>query len=369
MGRRFLTPIQDASLYEQFPQRNTGYDEILEIGKSSDGLYRIRGIMEFDLRSIEDEMTNLTIPLDAAFWLNLRIANAEDFKRRQVVQFFIVSQSWVEGTGFFAQDTTNPEDGASWQFRQSTDDVEYSESYEGSTTQSFTASADVWGTAFSASYGGTYISGSSGTQVIFGFKPGDIRIDATGLFRELISGSAGANYGILMKLTDEDEATSTVKANLKFFSNQTHTIYPPMVEVIWDSQVYSVPADSGLSLAPEDYELYIPNARSEYVSGSMHRIRIGIRDRSPVKTFTDTFRFGPKYYLPSASYYSIKDAATNAEVIPFDAGSKINADGTGSYFDFQVENMFINRTYKILVLTEKPWGNEIIDTGHRFKVR
>jgi len=366
MARKFITPIRDASIYEKYPDRNTGFDEIIEVGKSEDGLAAIRGLIQFDESLFE------SIPWqDATFYLNLRIARGASFQGNQLINLYEMSQSWQEGTGYFVQDTANPQDGASWINRVDTGNTETSESYVGGVTQSFTASANVWGSAFDPKLGGiTGSLGITGSGFVnswgFGWKPSDVRLDVTSLVRDWIDGTR-YNNGLLIKVSDDEEQNENVQTNVKFFSRQTHTVFPPTLEAVWDTQVINT-SGSGLYEAPEEFELFVPNMRRSFVTGSTYRVRFGARSTVPMKTFGDTFRYGSKYFLPSGSYLGIVDEATSEYVVPFDTGSLISADSTGSYYDLKVENMYINRTYKLQVMINKPWGPEVVDTNQNFKV-
>jgi len=345
MARKFFTPIADATLFESLPNRNTGFDEILEVGKTADGQERIRSLLKFDATAISNAISAGVLDPGATFFLKLRIANAARFQQGQRMEVArvsaSVSYSWEEGTGYFAQDLKNPQDGASWTARTSTQD--WPSGSEG---------AD-WETAGKA-------------PVIFDFKPEDPRIDISGIVRDFVS--ASYNNGIMLKFPLADESSSLSRGIIKFFSRQTHTIHQPVLEAVWNSQVIDVKPESGLNSVPEDFEIFISNVRSTIASGSHARIRIGVRPLNPIKTFHDTFRYGNKYYLPSGSWYSIIDAGTGDAVIPFDEGSRLNADGTGSYFDLSTENMYINRSYKVLLRVERPWGRQTYDTNQTFRV-
>jgi len=64
MGRQFITPLQDAAIYEQFPRRNAGFDEILEIGKTRSTSGSVRALLQFDT-------SKFTAPINSEFFLNL----------------------------------------------------------------------------------------------------------------------------------------------------------------------------------------------------------------------------------------------------------------------------------------------------------
>lgn len=340
MARKFITPVQDASIYHEFPFRNTGFDEILEVGKSDQLTNEpIRSLVQFDISSIVDGVNAGSIPLNTQYFLNLRIANASNFVRNQTLEFYQITESWDEGTGYFFQDLVNAQDGVSWIVK---DNTQTTWSVEG------------------GSFGALIASYS------FTWMPNDVRLDITTAVQGWISGSV--DNGILIRIPAADEANSTIQSNIKFFSRNTHTIYPPTLEAVWNSQVINVAGNCGLLQAEDEFELVLPDFRKQYVTGSTNRIRLNARSIQPIKSFFDRFRFANDFYLQSGSMYSIVDDASSGVVIPFDTGSLISADSTGSYFDLKIENMYINRSYRVLVQVPKTWGTEIIDTGHRFKV-
>jgi hypothetical protein len=178
----------------------------------------------------------------------------------------------------------------------------------------------------------------------------------------------GQNDGLLIKIPSSDETGSRVRSNVKFFSRNTHTVFPPTLETVWYDQTFNTAGNCGLALAGDEFILVLPDAQKTYITGSTNRVRLTARSRQPVKRFFDRARFSNDFILQSGSMYSIVDEANHGVVVPFDSGSFISADKTGSYFDFKVENMYINRTYKFLVKVPKSFGEEIIDTGHRFRV-
>lgn len=336
--RHFITPLQDASLYQGEPTRNTGYDEILEVGKLDGDA--VRALVQFDLTALSASIVAGRIPLGASHSLNLRLANATSFKRNQTIEFWTVSESWEEGTGNFSQDLVNPRDGVTWNDRQAS--VTWSLSGSGATT------------------------GSLITSFSFDWMPSDVRLDITAQVQAWISGSP--NYGLLIKLPSADEADASVKTNVKFFSRNTHTVFPPTLEVVWHDQVFSTAGNCGLSLAPDDFELTFPDTRRSYVSGSTVRVRIYGRTLQPTRTFSDRARFSNDYLLPSGSMFSIVDNATQVVIVPFDSGSMVSADATSSYFMMKVENQYPGRTYGIKLSIPKSWGDEVVDTGILYKV-
>ena len=74
----------------------------------------------------------------------------------------------------------------------------------------------------------------------------------------------------------------------------------------------------------------------EYVDGERVRFRIVGRERYPSRSYTTTLQSLDTNYLPTSSYYAVKDAHTDDFVIPYDTSyTKISCDSTGSFFDIR----------------------------------
>jgi hypothetical protein len=77
------------------------------------------------------------------------------------------------------------------------------------------------------------------------------------------------------------------------------------------------------------------------------------------------------YYLPSSSYYEVRDAHTDEIILPFDiSGSKISCDGTSSYFNLWMDSFQPERFYRIVVKTETNGRDtvQLFDNNYYFKV-
>ena len=207
MGRQFITPLQDASIYHAFPNRNTGFDEILEVGKLGDTgsvvSSSVRCLIQFDVT----KFTGVPATTSASFFLNLRIANASRFQRNQEVDIYATTGSWDEGTDFFEQDLENPQDGVTWNIMDS--------------------AGNFWTESIGQPGGAT---GSLITTHSFDWKPADIRIDVSEQVRAWLTGST--NNGLLIRIPIVDELDNKITPNIRFFSRNTHTIYPPTLEAI-----------------------------------------------------------------------------------------------------------------------------------------
>jgi hypothetical protein len=271
----------------------------------------------------------------------LNLANAKYLQKGQRLLFYPVSQSWSEGTGYFYQDVQNPEDGASWNFR----------------IQSGSSWA-VTGSSYISSVSSSYTFSSS-------VSIEDVRVDVTPIVQGWLSASY-PNNGILVKLPDADEANQILKSQVYFFSEQTHTIYRPTLETGWNSQTF---VTGTLSPIPQENRFVtVRNLNEAYKVGVRTKIRVHCREAYPQKVTENVFRYNKYNYLPSGSYYSIVDANTNKNIIPFDSYSLIDCDITGSYFTLDTSPLYPNRYYKVLIKIDDNSNTEIFEVPQQFKI-
>lgn len=331
--RQFIFPLKDASLYEGLPNRNTGLDEILEVGKSETGAFRIRSILDFVLPS--------GIPDDAVYDLKLFTANAQKGNRNQFIRVTPQSQSWEEGDGYFYQDRIQSVSGATW-----------TDANSGS-LWSITGSIPNGALAVSASYEPTP-------------NNKDFSVDVTTLIHQAISSSVTPS--LIIALSEPDELDHNIKTNIKFFSKDTHTIYKPVLVAKWDNQVLSTGSLSPLNAL----EIHVQprSLKPSYKVGELATVYFNARAKYPLKTFASTASlYDGQSYLPENSFFSIVDEQTNLEIIPFDAYSKISCDSRGSFCQFRVEGMYPLRYYRLRVKVEFNDGRvEVIDQNYTFTV-
>jgi len=197
----------------------------------------------------------------------------------------------------------------------------------------------------------------------------DVRIDITDLVsNHIYSASSYPNRGLLVKReslltgsrdfsfnpgsdTTKDESSSTRLGNLKFFSTETHTIYPPKLEVVWDDSSWSTGSLSALSSTDlERLKVYFKNLRPEYKEDSKVKFRIVGRELYPTTDFATTPAELDVKYLPSASaFYSVLDADTEEVIVPFGTGSKISSDSSGNYFNVWMNGFQAERNYRFCI--------------------
>ena len=75
------------------------------------------------------------------------------------------------------------------------------------------------------------------------------------------------------------------------------------------------------------------------------------------------------YYLPTSSFYAIKDLDTNEFVIDFDTTyTQISADSESNFFTIYMNGLQPERYYQILVKTIIDGSTLILDDKNYFKV-
>ncbi len=322
--RTYLTASSDATIYQKYPTYNSGLDEILEIGKlirplDSPAAYAsasARALINFDISNIS------TFPTTSKFYLNLQYANAEKVNRYQRIEVYPISSSWVEGSGYRYQDVVNAGDGVSWE--ESDTDVR-------------------WQTS-----GSDYITSISSSVLIDTYPPKDIKIDVTNIMLPFITNTSEFDWnGLLIKFPNSDETNSANRGNIKVFSKDTHTIYPPTIEVAWNSQTFIT--GSILKQIPNSSVSVLPkNLKESYTLGEVDKVYFVVRDLYPEKQFQLSFsRYANKYYLPSESYFRITDEVSGVKLYDFDSYSAIDCDATGSYILLNTSGLSIDRFYKL----------------------
>jgi hypothetical protein len=169
-------------------------------------------------------------------------------------------------------------------------------------------------------------------------------MDVKSLLKVWMSGSI-PNDGIILRHAVNKESDTQDYGAIKLFSKETNTIYQPKIRIGWDDQSFIT--GSLTALTAEDIKVGVTNLKSEIKLGTNPKIRIFARELYPVKTFVNSFSYNSLKYLPTSSYYQIKDVASDDIIIPFGNYSKISCDSNGNYINLNISNWEAGRTYKI----------------------
>jgi hypothetical protein len=407
----------DSTVYSRYPSKNTGRDPILEVSakNSQDGtrfLYREsltnnpyytydlaangnydtteyyfpdkdirRALLQFSTADITKLEAFASESISGSWKANLKLylASAQNLSTTYSLDVFALSQSWAMGTGQFAQ-VPESRNGVSWL---------YTGPYQNS---------PLW-----TQTGSSYITLYSGSQFFDYMSNKDINMDITdvvgGWFayplptnyatpvdnlgteggdpiitendNNIVVSTVGIpNYGLIVKHPDYIENNTSSFVDLKFFSVDTHTIYPPTIEFKWADAVYG-PTGSWSLATNDQITIVLQNNPGQFRQNEVYKVRTGVRATYPARQFTTSSVYLNQLYLPEQSYWSLMDYKTNEVIVDFDTEyTKLSADTTSNYFTLYTSGLEVNRFYKILIKTILQSGEEVIYTNENliFKV-
>ena len=134
---------------------------------------------------------------------------------------------------------------------------------------------------------------------------------------------------------------------------------------------------TGTSLVPISssipFLVTVQNLKKEYSFGDVPRINIYAKEQFSLKTFEKNFQqpvhTTPKY-LPTSSYYAIKDNETEEIIVDFDNYTKISCDTSGNYLYLDTTGLSQERYYKLLIKVICDTGTTYtFDSNDVFKIR
>ncbi len=365
---------RDATIYEKYPERNTGIDQILQLTKIASGsllngfyqanTYNTRILIDFksQLTEVSNSIVNGDIPTPShspsgsQYFLNLKAIDANSLPISYSIVAYPLSQSWENGTGYF-NDVPEDKEGVSWKYRRGSigwaSGSQLNEDGGGGTTEGG---------------GGSWTTGSYGSAS-FNYQSPDVRMNITDIVKNWFNGTR-ENHGLIIKRPTVDEQSSKTFGSIGFFSKDTNTVYVPKLEIGWSD--YDESGTGSFSqLSDDNVTVYFKNLRPKYKEKDQVKIRVVGRKTYPTKTYSTASFYSTIERLPTSSYYSVKDASTEETIIPFDDKyTQISCDTSGNYFKIRFNTFFPERTYKFLIRTEEDGGSTIrtYDNGYYFKV-
>jgi hypothetical protein len=365
-----LFPVKDATIYSLYPNKNTGLDEVIEtttlVNNLSSYPQSSRFLIQFDSNEITDLINN---KISGSQWqANFRgfAANLEGLSTTTTLEFYPVSTTWNMGTGKYNY-SPEIENGVSWTWRL----------YSGSnawTTSGFPAFV-------TASYGneiggGTWYISSSNSTILpiystqsFTYKDsGDIDTNVTNMVKAWYSGTID-NNGIIAKQAIEFINNEDYQSKIQFFSSDTHTIYPPQLEFRWRDYTFNTGSSVITKLSTTIATVSVDNNIGVFYPESVNIFRVNSRPTYPTRTFQTSSYYTQNYYLPTSSYFSIKDLDTNEVVVDYDNQyTQLSVDGQGSYFTLYMNGLEPERYYKILIKSIINGSTIVFDNNYYFKV-
>jgi hypothetical protein len=308
-----IFPIKDNFISSLYPNKNYGRDEVLEIS-TGNNISRI--LMLFS----NTEINNIIDNISGSFNSNLKLyySNAVNIPENYIINISPISQSWVMGTGR-SGDEPNPQNGSCWDYSDINNNV-------------------IWN-------GFEYDSIFQSTQSFSYQDSKDINCDITNIVEDWYSSSV-INNGLLVKFPQNLESSSN--STIKYFSIDTHTIYPPHIEIYWSDVLYS----SSLSIVNNNFKSVITNLKKEYSEHENFTFRIKNRDEYPIRNFQTSSLYLNSKILPEESYWCLKDVKTKEIIIDYhNIGTKIGADNNGNYFNINFNGLQPERYYQIVIKT------------------
>jgi len=384
-----IFPEKDATLYSLFPNMNTGLDEIIEATETSFAYsdpnpQTSRFLINFSETEIDDVLENKIGISSSAQLLNNNlwkanlqcfIATSTGLQANTTVQCFPVYGAWDMGTGRYLDDPIQT-NGTSWIWRTYSGSVGgqwLTASYPSNVTASFN-------TTYAVAGGGNWFTGSTQpwfnsniypitASVTFGFFDSkDINLNVTNIVRARYTGSISSD-GFILKQAVEFINNKEVQPELKYFSRDTHTIYPPSLQFSWRDYSFNTGSSTQTILNSLPATLTLAQNPGTFYPQSFNRFRINARPEYPIQLWTTSSVYTNNFYLPTASYWAIKDLDTNEMVIDFDTQfTQISTDATSSYFDVWMNGLEPERYYAILIKSEIQGTTQVFDDQYYFKV-
>lgn len=312
--------------------------------------------------------------------LKLNLAFAQNLNTGYTLEAYAVSQSWSMGTGRYSN---NPEsrNGVSWLYTGpygsstrwyenplhwdntlignwddahwllwNTDYFDLIRNWESIPTlwESYYSS---WGPVPTFNTGGGSWNGDyNGSQYFDYMSNKDVNMNITNIVNGWFSGAI-PNYGVMLKHPEAIEENTGSFIDLKFFSVDTHTIYPPCIELRWDDSNY-YPIGSNYVLN-DQITVTLGNNPGQFKQGSVYKFRTSVRDTYPKRQFTTSSIYLESKYLSQDSYWAIQDLKTNEMIVDFDEQyTKISADSVSNYFTIYMNGLEPERFYRILIKTK-----------------
>lgn len=357
-----------------------------------------RTLIKFDITELSKSISNNNISgSDIKFTLNLKACGSRNLPLNYTIYAYPVSQSWNNGNGRYADGGSQL--GSSWLYRNyDGNGLWYGNSISNSYQQvnyltnpsyasaSFQNQGGTWYYKVPATYtnkpkwicnSSKYPSLTNASLICsqsFSYgQQSDVSMDITQIIRGWLCGCV-PNQGLMLLSSLEISTPPLQPTNglLQFFSKETNTIYSPYIDVAWDDSVFNTGSLQPVSGSIQNL-ITLNYLKDAYKAGSLPKIFVFARDRYPLKNFQKAYQqpvmVTPKY-LPTSSYYMIKDAESEEVLVNFDKYTKLSCDpNQGNYFKLQTTGLPQERYLKIFIKSEYADGTvDITDTQKIFKI-
>tara|TARA_B100001093_G_scaffold215047_1_gene206341 strand:+ start:9064 stop:10302 length:1239 start_codon:yes stop_codon:yes gene_type:complete len=391
----FVYPTETSTLYSNYNVLNTGADEILEVASDftpTNGPMISRSLLLF---SNEDIISDYKTTNN--YVLNLKVVQSIELESNTELELYPVSESWENGKGRFAdKEVLYP--GVSWLYKN-----KEKETWNTNTPTEYESGGGSW---FDKYYDNELnVQNQLSYMFTFNKSTSDVKIDITELVK-FWNMSAIVNNGIILKFKNDNTKRC---GNVKFFSSNTNTIYQPYLEIgkydyifdpyvstnnvkntelrneqlsaesldtgsldtgsldtasletgsIYEESTEMLPiskketlADGIKELDSTDLHIFVENINETYSKTSLEKIKVGVRESSPKKSFSNRMRYSGKNVTKEDIFFSVVDAETEELVIDFSEFTKISCDNGGHFFKFNFKCLSRGRLYKFILKLE-----------------
>ena len=375
-----LYPQQDATIYSAFPLMNTGLDprlEINNINRSPSYENQVaRSLIKFNQDEI-DKLIDYKIS-GSVFeaYLKMHIADANGLLLKSNIEAYPIYGEWMNGEGRYADSPENT-NGVSWVYKNHID----GDNWQITNLPSYVKNSFINGNEG----GGTWFTGSDhpglenlkATQSFDLKLPYELNMNVTNALKLWYSSSKDINNsymnipnnGLIIKWEDSIEFNSllSIQPSFRFYSIDTHTIYPPELEIKWDDSLYIT--GSLRPLNTNNIYIGIKNNPGKFYLDSINKFRINARPMYPPRVYQVSSVYTNNYALPRQSYWALKDIDTNEYVIDFDEQyTKLSCDSKGNYFTLYMNGLEPERNYSILIKTIIDGETIIKNDNYYFKI-
>jgi len=373
-----IFPEKDATLYSLFPNMNTGLDEIVEatlttLAYSNPYPQASRFVLQFNDAELSSSISLIpTTKYNNGNWkaqLQCFVATVDGLNVDTTVKCFPLADPWGMGTGRYL-DSPISTNGTSWVWADYSGSTLWTASIPTGATASYTSSVPAGG--------GVWYTGSQySSSVTFTYRTDkDINLDVTNTVKAWTTGSGTipttklTNYGFIVKQDVEFVNNNNYQPELKYFSVDTNTIYPPALQISWDDSTWNTGSSPQTILNTLPATITLAQNPGTFYSSSINRFRINARPEYPLQLWQTSSVYTNNYYLPSgSSYYAIKDLETNEYIVNFDTNyTKLSADATSSYFDMYMNYLQPERYYTVLIQSTIDGSTVVFNDQYYFKV-
>jgi len=372
-----LFPYKDSTLYSFYPDMNTGIDAISQISNLNIAVDTNPQVARFLTEFVQDEIEDvINNKIKGAEWdadFRSFIATAQGIVEATDLSVHPLAQYWYNGTGTYL-DQPLTTDGCSWYSPNFKGSIAWSSSGTDNTNHFVTSS---FNSNFVGAGGGAwYHSGSDGTlyavtQSFDTRSTKDLKVGVKTIVEKWYSGSFN-NYGLITKWENgvEFNSNTQIQPVMQFYSVDTNTIYPPQLEFKW-RDYSSVLTGSATASIVDTTNIVSSLAENpgKFTPQSVNRFRFNVAAKYPIRTYTTASRFTGVNYLPTASYFSVKDLDTNEVVIDYDDNyTQLSSDNKGNYFNLYMNGLEPERYYKICIKTTINGSTLVLDDNYYFKI-